>query len=63
MAFFLTTKGRMFYRVRLPTYDDVNELLPDGVSPGDLDALYAKLRNVGIEVAACRVRKLVPSSG
>jgi hypothetical protein len=53
----------MFYRVRLPTYDDVNELLPDGVSPGDLDALYAKLRNVGIEVAACRVRKLVPSSG
>jgi len=34
------------------TYDDVNELLPDGVSPDDLDALYSKLRNFGIELVA-----------
>jgi len=34
------------------TYDDINELLPDGVSPDDLDALYTKLRNLGIEIVA-----------
>jgi len=34
------------------TYDDINELLPDGVSPDDLDALYTKLRNLGIEIIA-----------
>ena len=34
------------------TYDDINELLPDGVSPDDLDALYAKLHNLGIEIVA-----------
>ena len=34
------------------SYDDINELLPDGVSPDDLDALYAKLRNLGIEIVA-----------
>ena len=32
------------------TYDDINEVLPDGVSPDDLDALYTKLQSVGIEV-------------
>jgi len=32
------------------TYDDINELLPDGVSPDDLDALYTKLHNLGIEI-------------
>jgi RNA polymerase primary sigma factor len=32
------------------TYDDVNEVLPDGVSPDDLDSLYTKLQSVGIEV-------------
>ena len=32
------------------TYDDLNEVLPDGVSPEDLDILYTKLQNVGIEV-------------
>ena len=34
------------------TYDDVNELLPDGVSPDDVDALYTRLRNLGIEIIA-----------
>jgi RNA polymerase primary sigma factor len=34
------------------TYDDINELLPDGVSPDDLDALYTKLHNLGVEVVA-----------
>jgi RNA polymerase primary sigma factor len=34
------------------SHDDVNELLPSGVSPEDLDALYARLRNLGIEVVA-----------
>ena len=34
------------------TYDDINDLLPDGVSPDDLDALYTKLHNLGIEVVA-----------
>jgi RNA polymerase primary sigma factor len=34
------------------TYDDIDEVLSDGVSPGDLDALYTKLHNVGIEVMA-----------
>jgi RNA polymerase primary sigma factor len=34
------------------TYDDVNELLPEGVSPDDLDTLYTKLHNLGIEIVA-----------
>jgi RNA polymerase primary sigma factor len=34
------------------TYDDINDLLPDGVSPDNLDALYTKLHNLGIEVGA-----------
>ncbi|HWX21067.1 MAG TPA: sigma-70 family RNA polymerase sigma factor [Candidatus Binatia bacterium] len=34
------------------TYDDVNDLLPEGVSADDLDALYTKLHNLGIEVVA-----------
>ena len=32
------------------TYDDVNEVLADGVSPDDLETLYTKLQSVGIEV-------------
>jgi RNA polymerase primary sigma factor len=32
------------------TYDDVNELLPEGVSSDDLDALCARLRNLGIKI-------------
>ena len=34
------------------TYDDINELLPEGVSPDDLDALYTRLHNLGIKIAA-----------
>jgi RNA polymerase primary sigma factor len=34
------------------TYDDINEVLADGVSPDDLDTLYTKLQSVGIEVVA-----------
>jgi RNA polymerase primary sigma factor len=32
------------------TYDDINEVVADGVSPDDLDTLYTKLQSVGIEV-------------
>jgi len=34
------------------TYDDINELVPEGVSPDELDALYTRLHNLGIEIAA-----------
>jgi RNA polymerase primary sigma factor len=34
------------------TYDDINDLLPEGVSPDDLDGLYARLQNLGITIAA-----------
>ena len=33
------------------TYDDINELLPEGVPALALDELYAKLRNAGVRVA------------
>src|SRR6266850_1996270 len=32
------------------TYDDINDVLPDGLSPDDLDELYTKLRNLDIEI-------------
>ena len=32
------------------TYDDINEILPEGLSPDDLDELYTKLRDLEIEV-------------
>jgi len=32
------------------TYDDINDILPDGLSPDDLDALYTKLRNLDVEI-------------
>jgi RNA polymerase primary sigma factor len=32
------------------TYDDINDVLPDGLSPDDLDDLYTKLRNLDIEI-------------
>ena len=32
------------------TYDDINDVLPDGVSPDDLDDLYTKLRNLDIDI-------------
>ncbi|MGO8675517.1 MAG: RNA polymerase sigma factor RpoD [Limisphaerales bacterium] len=32
------------------TYDEINDVLPDGVSPEELDDLYMKLRNMEIEI-------------
>src|SRR5215207_4284957 len=32
------------------TYDDINDILPDGLSPDDLDELYTKLRSMDIEI-------------
>ena len=43
------------------TYDDINEVVADGVSPDDLDALYTKLQSVGIEVIThAEVKKSKP---
>jgi RNA polymerase primary sigma factor len=44
------------------TYDDINDILPDGVSPDDLDELYTKLRNLDIEIVdAAEVEKVKPA--
>jgi RNA polymerase primary sigma factor len=32
------------------TYDDINDVLPDGLSPEDLDDLYTKLRGLDVEI-------------
>jgi RNA polymerase primary sigma factor len=32
------------------TYDDINDILPDNLSPEDLDALLSKLRNLDVEI-------------
>ena len=32
------------------TYDDINDILPDGMSPDDLDQLYMKLRSMDVEI-------------
>jgi RNA polymerase primary sigma factor len=32
------------------TYDDINDVLPDGLTPDDLDELYTKLRNLDVEI-------------
>src|SRR6266403_5330973 len=32
------------------TYDDINDILPDGLSAADLDDLYTKLRNLDVEI-------------
>ena len=32
------------------TYDDINDLLPEGVSPNDLEALYTHLDHLGIKI-------------
>src|SRR5438105_7554398 len=32
------------------TYDDIYDILPDGLSPDDLDELYTKLRNLDVEI-------------
>jgi len=32
------------------TYDDINDVLPDNLSPDDLDELYTKLRSLDVEI-------------
>jgi len=32
------------------TYDDINDVLPEGLSPEDLDELYTKLRSLDVEI-------------
>jgi RNA polymerase primary sigma factor len=32
------------------TYDDINDVLPDGLNPDDLDALFSKLRSLDVEI-------------
>ncbi len=32
------------------TYDDINDVLPEGLSPDDLDELYTKLREMDVEI-------------
>ena len=32
------------------TYDDINDVLPDGLTADDLDELYTKLRNLDVEI-------------
>ena len=32
------------------TYDDINDVLPDGLNPEDLDALFTKLRGLDVEI-------------
>ncbi len=34
------------------TYDDINELLPEGVSADDLDTLYTRLHSLGVKISA-----------
>ncbi len=32
------------------TYDDINDILPDGLNPDDLDQLFSKLRSLDVEI-------------
>jgi RNA polymerase primary sigma factor len=32
------------------TYDDINDVLPDGLNPEDLDTLFTKLRSLDVEI-------------
>ena len=32
------------------TYDDINDVLPDGLNPEDLDSLFTKLRGLDVEI-------------
>jgi len=32
------------------TYDDINDILPDGLNPDDLDQLFTKLRSLDVEI-------------
>jgi RNA polymerase primary sigma factor len=50
MAEVIKTLIRMAQEQGHLTYDDINEVLANGVSPDDLDALYTDLHQVGIEV-------------
>lgn len=34
------------------SYDDINDVLPDGASPDELDALYSRLQELGVQIAA-----------
>ncbi len=34
------------------SYDDINDVLPDGVSPDELDALYTRLHELDVQIAA-----------
>src|SRR5437588_337202 len=44
------------------TYDDINDILPDGLSPDDLDELYTKLRILEVEIVDhAEVDKLKPA--
>jgi RNA polymerase primary sigma factor len=43
------------------TYDDINDLLPDSVTPEDLDVLHTRLRSLDVEIAgATEVEKARP---
>ena len=42
------------------SYDDINDVLPEGVSPDQLDALYSRLQGLGIHIAS---RPAVESTG
>jgi RNA polymerase primary sigma factor len=34
------------------SYDDINDILPEGVSPDELDALYSRLQGLGVQIAS-----------
>ena len=45
------------------TYDDINDLLPDALSPEDLDEIYTRLRSLDIEIVAhAEVEKFKPAT-
>jgi RNA polymerase primary sigma factor len=33
-------------------YDDINDVLPDGLSPDELDALHSRLQDLGVQIGA-----------
>ena len=44
------------------TYDDINDVLPDNLSPEDLDALLSKLRSLDVEIVMDQA-EAEPSTG
>jgi RNA polymerase primary sigma factor len=34
------------------SYDDINDVLPEGASPDEIDALYSRLHELGVQIAA-----------